>query len=180
MVLIGKKRLVLQTLGGNVPVHIATYDKEPEHSLIDSAIAALASDGMRCIDVDPCLLLTHQRHFALVGGAKATLGSAETGSFGQASIFGREANIAALIDRMLEVADNFQLALAAGIIVPMGNGQGVLADEEARWALFFDASASRQIMLRPGLSSTRARQTRTGPHREGTTRFCSSAGGSQW
>ncbi|MET4715929.1 hypothetical protein ABIF63_000032 [Bradyrhizobium japonicum] len=153
MVLIGKTRLVLQMLGGDVPVHIATYDKEPEHSLTDSVIAALARDPMRCIEMDPCLLLTRQRNFALVGSAKATLGSADSESFGQASIFGREAHITALIDRLLEVANKSQLAIGAGIIVPMGSGQGLLADAQARWALFFDANASRQITLRPALSS---------------------------
>jgi hypothetical protein len=57
-----------------------------------------------------------------------------------------------LIGRILDTADEAQLATDSGIVIPIGDGEGLLADGKAGNALFFDPTQFRALSLRPALA----------------------------
>ncbi|MGO7585939.1 hypothetical protein ACC689_29055 [Rhizobium ruizarguesonis] len=154
LVLIGQHRLVLQTGAGDSPsVQTATFDTAPSSGSIEEIVAALRSDASICGAEKPCVLLLRTKHFALLDGTAVILGGGNKGKLGHATIVAAEGmDVPALVGRVLDTADEAQLATESGIVVPIGDGEGLLADGKAGKALFFDPRQFLTLSLRPALT----------------------------
>jgi hypothetical protein len=92
-------------------------------------------------------------HFGLLDGMAVILGGGNSGKLDHATIAETEAtDIPALIGRILDTADDAQRATESGIVIPMGDGEGLLADRKEGKALFFDQAQFRTLRLRPVLA----------------------------
>lgn len=160
LTLIGQRRLVLQTgAGDNRSVQAATFDTALPSGSIEDIVAALRSEASNCGADKPCALLTRGAHFALLNGPAVILGGGNKGKIGHAIIVEtEETDIPALIGRILDTADDAQLATESGIVIPIGDGQGLLADSKQGYALFFDRAQFRTLGLRAALAKLASKE----------------------
>lgn len=170
LTLIGQRRLVLQTGAGvNGSVQAATFDTAPPSKSIESIVAALQLEASDCGADKPCALLTGDSHFALLNGPAVILGGGN-GKIGHAIIVEtEETDIPALIARILVITDDAQLATESGIVIPIGDGQGLFADTKQGYGLFFNRAQFRTLKLRPALAKLPSKELAASfPRREPT------------